>query len=72
MKAVVFGPGRIGCGFVGQLLHASGYDLVFVGRDAIVDHLSRVGRYLVRLTDGCKARDVEVEDISRLRGSLGP
>jgi mannitol-1-phosphate 5-dehydrogenase len=68
-KAVVFGPGRIGCGFVGQLLHASGYEIVFVGRDAIVDHLSRVGRYVVRLTDGMRARDVEVRGVRALRTS---
>src|SRR5207248_11364072 len=69
MKAVVFGPGRIGCGFVGELLHASGYELVFVGRDAIVDHLSRVGQYVVRLTDGRAARDVEVARVRALRTS---
>ena len=69
MKAVVFGPGRIGCGFVGQLLHASGYELVFVGRDAIADHLSRVGRYVVRLTDGCEDRDQEVPGVRALRTS---
>jgi mannitol-1-phosphate 5-dehydrogenase len=69
MKAVVFGPGRIGCGFVGDLLHASGYQLVFVGRDAIVDHLARAGRYLVRLTDGCQARDLEVGGVRALRTS---
>lgn len=67
MKAVVFGPGRIGCGFVGQLLSASGYQLVFVGREAIVDQLSRVGRYLVRLTDGRRAREIEVRGVRALR-----
>jgi mannitol-1-phosphate 5-dehydrogenase len=61
MKAVVFGPGRIGCGFVGQLLRASGYELVFVGRGPVVDHLARLGRYRVRLTDGHRERDVEHE-----------
>src|SRR4051812_12587991 len=69
MKAVVFGPGRIGCGFVGELLHASGYELVFVGRDGIIDHLSRVGRYVVRLTDGSEARDVEVDGVRALHTS---
>jgi len=29
MKAVVIGPGRVGCGFAGQLLHASGYEVCF-------------------------------------------
>ena len=66
MKAVVLGPGRIGCGFVGQLLHASGYDLVFVGRGPVVDHLSRLGRYRVRLTDGRNVRDLEVDGVRAL------
>lgn len=49
-KAVVVGPGKIGCGFVGQLLHASGFDLVFVSRNPVlVDHINRVGCYKVRL-----------------------
>jgi mannitol-1-phosphate 5-dehydrogenase len=63
MKAVVFGPGRIGCGFAGQLLRDSGYDLVFVGRGAMVEHLSRVGRYVVRLTDGRCTDEVEVAGV---------
>ena len=69
MMAVVFGPGRIGCGFVGQLLSAAGYDLVFVGRGPVVDHLSRLGRYGVRLTDGRTSRDVEVSGVRALHTS---
>jgi ketopantoate reductase len=66
MKAVVFGPGRIGCGFVGQLLRAAGYDLVFVGRGPIVDHLARLGRYRVRLTDGrTTTREIEIAGVAR-------
>ena len=61
MKAVVFGPGRIGCGFVGQLLSGSGYELIFVGRGPVVDQLSRVGRYRVRLTGGTHASDLKIE-----------
>jgi mannitol-1-phosphate 5-dehydrogenase len=50
MTAVIIGPGRIGCGFAGQLLRASGHALAFIGRNRIVvDHLNRVGRYRVRL-----------------------
>jgi mannitol-1-phosphate 5-dehydrogenase len=50
MRAVVVGAGRIGCGFAGDLLDRSGYDLTFVTRSpAGADHLNRVGRYVVRL-----------------------
>jgi mannitol-1-phosphate 5-dehydrogenase len=66
MKAIVIGPGRIGCGFAGQVLRASGYDLTFVGRGAIVAELSRAGRYRVRLTDGRHSREVEVSGVRAL------
>jgi len=50
VTAVIIGPGRIGCGFAGELLRASGHALIFVGRNPlVVDHLNRVGRYRVRL-----------------------
>jgi mannitol-1-phosphate 5-dehydrogenase len=78
MKAVILGPGRIGCGFVGHLLHQSGYDLVFAGRGAVVEHLARVGRYVVRLTDGRRAVDtaidgvraIDVEDVEALAAEI--
>lgn len=68
MKAVVFGPGRIGCGFAGQLLHDSGYDIVFVARNPVmVDHLNRTGHYRVRLVGRDGPREVVVD---RLRAIL--
>ena len=69
MNAVVFGPGRIGCGFAGQLLSASGYGLTFVGRGPVIDQLARVGRYRVRLTDGQHARQLEVSGVRALHTS---
>ncbi|MFQ5612134.1 MAG: hypothetical protein ACE5H9_08370 [Anaerolineae bacterium] len=64
MKAVVFGSGRIGCGFAGQLLHASGYQVVFVGRNpAVVDHLNRVRRYRVWLVGGPEMEEIVVDGV---------
>lgn len=64
MKALVFGPGHIGCGFAGQLLHESGHELVFAARDpVVVDHFNRVGRYRVRLVGQGKAQDVVVDGV---------
>ncbi len=52
MRAVHFGAGNIGRGFIGQLLHESGYDIVFVDvRDDVVDALKTEGRYDVILAD---------------------
>jgi len=66
MRAVIIGPGRIGCGFAGQILRASGYELVFVGRGEVVPALSRAGRYRVRLTDGRHSRELEVPGVRAL------
>ena len=51
MKAVIIGAGRIGCGLIGQLLHASGYEITFVTRDPrVADNFNRNRRYNVVLT----------------------
>ncbi|MFS0854514.1 mannitol-1-phosphate 5-dehydrogenase [Microbacterium sp. 179-I 3D4 NHS] len=48
MKAVQFGAGNIGRGFVGLLLHEGGYDLVFSDvADALVDAINGVDEYTV-------------------------
>lgn len=67
MKVVVIGPGRIGCGFVGELARMSGYDIVFVGRDrAVVDHLNRLQRYEVRLVSRQEVRRAVVDGVRAL------
>ena len=44
MYAVHFGAGNIGRGFIGQLLHESGYDVVFVDvQDDMVEALKAEG-----------------------------
>lgn len=70
MKAVVIGTGRIGCGVAGQLLRAAGLEVVFVGRNPqVVDHLNRVGRYIVRLVDSRGSEDCEVAGIRAVLAS---
>jgi mannitol-1-phosphate 5-dehydrogenase len=52
MRSVHFGAGNIGRGFIGQLLHESGYDITFVDvRDDVVETLKAKGRYEVVLAD---------------------
>jgi mannitol-1-phosphate 5-dehydrogenase len=49
MKAVHFGAGNIGRGFVGLLLHEAGYEVVFSDvAGALVDALNAADRYTVR------------------------
>ena len=48
MKAVHFGAGNIGRGFVGQLLHDSGYEIVFADvAESLIDALSAADSYTV-------------------------
>ena len=47
-NALIFGAGKIGRGFLGQLLHRSGYALCFVdGAPAVVELLNRERRYRI-------------------------
>lgn len=52
MRAVHFGAGNIGRGFIGQVLAEAGYGVVFVDvQDAVVEALRERGRYTVILAD---------------------
>lgn len=67
MQAVVFGPGRIGCGLVGLALRHGGHEVTFVGRDpCLVANLRRVGGYRVLLTGGGAAEAQEVDGVACL------
>jgi mannitol-1-phosphate 5-dehydrogenase len=64
VKAVVIGPGRIGCGLAGTLLKASGSDVVFVARRReVVEHLNRVRKYFVRLVEGTVTTETVVDHV---------
>jgi mannitol-1-phosphate 5-dehydrogenase len=71
MRAVVIGPGLIGCGFVGQLLRSSEWEVCFVGRGPVVDLLRRHRRYVVRLVDGADADDIVVDGVTAIPFSDG-
>jgi mannitol-1-phosphate 5-dehydrogenase len=64
MNAVIIGAGRIGCGFAGQLLHASGFKVVFVARQPMmVDYFNRVGAYRVCLVNGPEKKEIIVDGV---------
>jgi mannitol-1-phosphate 5-dehydrogenase len=60
MKAVHFGAGNIGRGFVGELLHESGYEVVFADvADALIDALDAAESYTVtEIGSGGKTTEV--------------
>lgn len=69
MLAVHFGAGNIGRGFIGQLLHESGYEIVFVDvRDDVVEALRTEGRYDVILADE-DGRHVPVDGVTALHSA---
>lgn len=64
MNTIVIGPGRIGCGFAGQLLRASGHEVAFLVRNyALADHLNRLGRYRVWLGDNDASQEITVDGV---------
>jgi len=68
-KAVQFGAGKIGRGFIGQLFFESGYETVFVDVDAyLVDELNRRGSYPIRIV-GDTPRDINVHGVRAVNGA---
>lgn len=64
MKAIILGAGHIGCGLAGQLLRASGYQVVFITHTSVLaDHFNRVGCYQVHLVNGSEVRKIIVDGI---------
>ena len=69
MKAVMYGGGNIGRGFIGQLLSQSGYEVTFVDVvDAVVDTLNRDHKYQVRILSNEGHKDVDVNNVSAVNG----
>lgn len=69
MKAVMYGGGNIGRGFIGMLLSNSGYEVKFVDVvDAVVNTLNSKHQYPVRIirTDGYT--DIDVKNVSAVDG----
>lgn len=64
MKAVMYGAGNIGRGFLGQLLSQSGYEIVFLDINAaVIDALNADGGYPLRLVSPREVREVRVEHV---------
>jgi len=64
MKALIFGTGRAAGGFVAPMLHAAGYEIIFVTRgQQLCDHLNRTGRIEVQLVDGPSLEQTIVDGV---------
>ena len=69
MKAVMYGGGNIGRGFIGALLSNSGYEVTFVDVvDAVIETLNREHTYPVRIIKGDIHEDIDVKNVSAVDG----
>lgn len=69
MKAVHFGAGNIGRGFLGQLYSQSGYSTTFIEAvPAVVDALNAHGGYLIQIAEATP-ESVQVENVSAVLAS---
>ena len=70
MKAVMYGGGNIGRGFIGQLLSQSGYEVTFIDvADAVVDSLNSEHKYPVRILSHEGHKDIEVTNVCAVHGN---
>ena len=68
-KAMHYGAGNIGRGFLGQLLSASDYEIVFVDvQQEVIDDINRLGRYTIEIV-GDAPQEIVVEHVSAINGN---
>lgn len=63
-RAVMYGAGNIGRGFIGQLFSKSGYEVHFLDvNEEVVNLLNRDGRYPVNVVCGARNEEQFVENV---------
>lgn len=68
-KAIMYGGGNIGRGFIAQLFFMSGYETVFIDvNDALVNRINENGKYPIFITDGDEYKEFTVENIRAVNG----
>ena len=69
-KAVMYGGGNIGRGFIGALLSQSGYHVIFVDvAEPIVTELNERKSYPIRILDGQNKEDLIIKNVSAVHGN---
>lgn len=68
-KALMYGAGNIGRGFIGQLFYMSGYETTFVDVNMdIVNRLNTDGSYPIYITRGDRYEEYRVENVRAVDG----
>lgn len=69
MKAVMYGAGNIGRGFIGQRFYLSGYETTFIDvNDAVVNELNAQKKYPIYVTRGTEYVPEWVENVNAVNG----
>jgi len=69
-KAVIFGAGNIGRGFIGALLSEGGYHVTFIDvSKPIVERINQDHAYPLRIVDGDTVEEITVENVSAIDGN---
>ena len=69
MKAVMYGGGNIGRGFIGALFSQAGYEVTFVDvADPVVDELNRRNSYPIRVINSDGYEDITVTNVRAVNG----
>lgn len=70
MKAVMYGAGNIGRGFIGALFADSGYEVTFIDvAEPVIEAINEAHRYPVRYISGEGCEDRWVEHVSAVNGT---
>lgn len=68
-KAIMYGAGNIGRGFIGQLFYESGYQVSFIDVNmAVIDRLNAEGEYPVYITNGDSYIKFPVKNVKGIDG----
>jgi mannitol-1-phosphate 5-dehydrogenase len=69
-KVIAYGAGNIGRGFVGQLFHESGYEVVFVDVDKeLVAALNKDHKYPIKIVSPQKIMEIVIDDVRAVDGT---
>lgn len=69
MKAIMYGGGNIGRGFIGSLFSQSGYQVTFVDvAEPVVDALNREHQYPVRIVSSKGHQDIDITNVNAVNG----
>ena len=70
-KAVMYGAGNIGRGFIGQLLSQSGYEVIFLDiNEAMIDALNKDHSYTITTVSNEQAKQIKVENVRAINTAL--